>query len=71
MLTALFPKRKNRVQSMINVAIAGAAGRMGRTLVEACMQADGLKLTAAIERAGSAALGADAGTNAGLDPVAW
>ena len=69
MLTALFPKRKNRVQSMINVAIAGAAGRMGRTLVEACMQADGLKLTAAIERAGSATLGADAGTNAGLDPA--
>ena len=69
MLTALFPKRKNRVQSMINVAIAGAAGRMGRTLVEACTRADELKLTAAIERAGSLALGADAGINAGLDPV--
>ena len=37
---------------MINIAVAGAAGRMGRTLIEACARAEGLRLSAAIERSG-------------------
>ena len=51
---------------MVRVAVTGAAGRMGRTLIEAVEQTDGLKLTAAIERAGSTLVGADAGELAGI-----
>jgi len=51
---------------MIRIAISGAAGRMGRTLVEACEQTEGLQVTAAIEHAGSSMLGADAGELAGI-----
>ncbi|ROR32081.1 4-hydroxy-tetrahydrodipicolinate reductase [Inmirania thermothiophila] len=50
---------------MARVAIAGAAGRMGRALVEACRQAEGLELAGALERPGSPALGSDAGVLAG------
>ena len=51
---------------MINIAVTGAAGRMGRTLVEACVRADGLRLSAVFERTGNAAVGKDAGELAGL-----
>jgi 4-hydroxy-tetrahydrodipicolinate reductase len=51
---------------MIKIAVTGAAGRMGRTLIEACTRAEGLRLTAAVERPGSATLGRDAGELAGL-----
>lgn len=51
---------------MVRVAIAGAAGRMGRALVEAAARADGVALAAALERPGSPALGADAGELAGV-----
>ena len=51
---------------MINIGIAGAAGRMGRTLIEACARADGLNLTAAVERSGNATIGTDAGELAGV-----
>lgn len=50
---------------MINVAIAGVSGRMGRTLLEAVMAASDLRLHAALDRAGSAALDADAGSLVG------
>ena len=49
------------------IGITGAAGRMGRTLVEAIdLAGDGLSLTAAVEQPGSSLLGADAGELAGL-----
>lgn len=51
---------------MINIAITGASGRMGRALVQAVTQSEGLRLAGATERAGSAALGADAGELAGV-----
>ena len=51
---------------MINIAVTGAAGRMGRTLIEACARAEGLRLSAAVERPGSATLGGDAGELAGV-----
>lgn len=54
---------------MIRIAIAGAAGRMGRALIEAAGQAPGVGLSAAIERADSPALGTDAGSLAGLAPL--
>jgi 4-hydroxy-tetrahydrodipicolinate reductase len=50
---------------MIKVAIAGISGRMGRVLLEAVMAADDLRLHAALDRAGSAALGTDAGALVG------
>ena len=51
---------------MINIAVTGAAGRMGRTLIEVCARAEGLRLSAAIERPGSATLGRDAGELSGM-----
>lgn len=49
----------------MRVAIAGAAGRMGRMLVEAVLKSGDLKIVAALEAAGNAALGKDAGESAG------
>ncbi|MBV2235498.1 MAG: 4-hydroxy-tetrahydrodipicolinate reductase [Sterolibacterium sp.] len=49
----------------IRIAIAGASGRMGRTLIEAILQADDLTLAAALEQPGSAWLGRDAGEAVG------
>jgi len=51
---------------MTTVAITGAAGRMGRTLIEAVHGAEGLEVAAAIERPGSSVIGADAGELAGI-----
>jgi 4-hydroxy-tetrahydrodipicolinate reductase len=47
--------------SPLRVALAGASGRMGRTLVEAVLAADDLQLAGALDIAGSPALGQDAG----------
>lgn len=51
---------------MINVAIAGAAGRMGKILIEAVDQNPDTILSAAFEHSESSLLGADAGELAGL-----
>jgi 4-hydroxy-tetrahydrodipicolinate reductase len=53
----------------MRVAIPGCAGRMGRALVQAIAAAEDMELAAASERAGSPAIGADAGTVAGLPPL--
>jgi len=45
----------------LNIAIAGCSGRMGRALLEAVMQAPDMRLHAALDRAGSAYVGKDAG----------
>jgi 4-hydroxy-tetrahydrodipicolinate reductase len=51
----------------IRVGITGAAGRMGKTLIEALeLAGDDLQLAAAIERPDSTLLGADAGELAGV-----
>jgi 4-hydroxy-tetrahydrodipicolinate reductase len=49
----------------IRIGITGAAGRMGRTLIEAISATGGLTLAAAIERPESTLLGADSGELAG------
>jgi len=54
---------------MIRIAITGAAGRMGRTLVEALGQIDTLTLGAAFERPELALIGSDAGELAGVGRV--
>lgn len=51
---------------MLRIAVAGAAGRMGRQLVEACNRIDGVSCTAATEYAESSFIGADAGELAGI-----
>jgi 4-hydroxy-tetrahydrodipicolinate reductase len=44
----------------LQVAIAGASGRMGRMLIEAVQQAGDLRLAGALDREGSPAIGQDA-----------
>ena len=50
---------------MTRIAITGAAGRMGRALIEAVQQSEAT-LSVAIERPGSSVIGMDAGELAGL-----
>lgn len=49
----------------IKLAIAGSSGRMGRALLEAVLRDNDLKLAAALEVKGNAAVGRDAGELAG------
>lgn len=51
---------------MIRVAVVGAAGRMGKSLIQAITSTDGMELTAATERADSSLIGVDAGELAGV-----
>ncbi|CDH46248.1 MAG: 4-hydroxy-tetrahydrodipicolinate reductase [Candidatus Competibacteraceae bacterium] len=51
---------------MIHVAITGAAGRMGRYLIDACHQTEGMRCTVASEHPDSPLMGADAGELAGI-----
>ncbi len=51
---------------MTRIAVNGAAGRMGRTLIEAIAANPDTVLSAAIERPDSTLLGADAGELAGI-----
>ena len=51
---------------MTRIAITGAAGRMGRSLIEACQQTDGLDVSVALEHPESSLLGSDAGDLAGI-----
>ena len=52
---------------MTKIAITGASGRMGRTLIEATHLAPGATLCAAIERPGSSVIGVDAGELIGIE----
>ena len=56
-------------ESQVRVAIAGAGGRMGRQLIQAALQMDGVKLGAALERTGSSLVGSDAGELAGVAKI--
>ncbi len=51
------------------VVIAGAAGRMGQALLKAVLATKGLKVSGALERADSPAIGKDVGTLAGIEPL--
>ncbi|WP_288320301.1 4-hydroxy-tetrahydrodipicolinate reductase [Haemophilus parahaemolyticus] len=50
----------------LKIGIVGAGGRMGRNLIQAVHQFEGVELTAAFERAGSSLIGADVGELVGL-----
>ncbi len=53
-------------QSNVRVAIIGAAGRMGRALIQAVTEGEGVTLTAAIDRPGNTLIGTDAGELAAM-----
>lgn len=52
----------------MRLIVAGAGGRMGRTLVRAIAETDGVVLSGALEVPGSEFIGQDAGLLAGLSP---
>lgn len=51
---------------MVRVGVCGAAGRMGRTILEVCHDTEGVVIGAAIEHPDSPMLGMDAGNVAGI-----
>jgi 4-hydroxy-tetrahydrodipicolinate reductase len=53
----------------IRIAVCGAAGRMGKTILEVCQETDGVNIGAAIEYKGSPVTGADAGEVAGIGKI--
>ena len=55
--------------TMTRIAITGASGRMGRTLIEAVHSTENVTLTVALERSGSSVIGVDAGELVGLGPI--
>lgn len=55
--------------SDMGLVVVGAAGRMGQALIRAISAIHGVRLAAAIERAGSPQVGRDAGELAGLGPI--
>ena len=52
--------------SNMRLVVAGAGGRMGRTLIQAIAASDGITLAGAIDRRRSGAIGHDSGELAGL-----
>ena len=54
---------------MIRMAVTGAAGRMGRTLIRMISEADDMTLGSALERKDSEFLGVDAGELVGVGPL--
>jgi 4-hydroxy-tetrahydrodipicolinate reductase len=63
-----FPEK---VMDDMRLIVAGAGGRMGRTLVRAIAETSGLVLAGAVENAGSPLLGQDPGVLAGLAPYGF
>ena len=55
--------------ALTQIGIMGAAGRMGRTLIELVVPHTLLQLSAAFERADAPQIGQDAGVQAGLAPL--
>lgn len=53
----------------MKIAIAGAAGRMGRVLTRIVHETEGLEVAGGIEPKGSSAVGADMGELAGVGPL--
>jgi len=54
--------------SDMRLIVAGAGGRMGRTLIQAIAASPGIVLAGAVEGAGAAVIGRDSGELAGLGP---
>lgn len=54
---------------MLRVAITGAVGRMGKTLIESVQASSQMILTVAVDRPDSSLIGADVGEVVGLDKI--
>ena len=52
--------------TVLNIAVAGASGRMGRMLIEAIQEAPDARLAGALDVPGSPFIGQDAGAFAGI-----
>ena len=52
---------------MVRVGVNGASGRMGKTLIQACVEHQDTQLGAAFEIASSSSIGEDAGQTVGLE----
>ncbi len=55
--------------SNVRIVVAGASGRMGRTLIRVIADSTGVQLAGCLEAPGHPHLGEDAGTLAGLSPL--
>ena len=55
---------------MVNVAMLGASGRMGRTIIPLLHEAADLRLSGALAAPGDTAIGQDAGVLSGIAPLA-
>ncbi len=53
----------------VRVGVCGAAGRMGKTIIELCREMDDIEVAAAIEYSGSSMIGIDAGEQAGVGKI--
>jgi 4-hydroxy-tetrahydrodipicolinate reductase len=53
----------------LRILVTGAVGRMGRTLIRAIYETEGMTLAGAVERMGVTEYGEDAGPLAGLKPL--
>lgn len=53
----------------LEVLVAGAGGRMGRAMIRAVAETPGLRLSAALARSGTPAVGKDAGELAGIESL--
>ena len=53
----------------IKIGVCGAAGRMGKTILEVCNEIDDINVAAAIEYKGSSMIGIDAGEQAGIGKI--
>ena len=67
---ASLSRNRGLAMSTVSLAIAGAAGRMGKRLIAlASEQPDIFRITTTIDSPSSSALGQDAGTHAGIAPL--
>jgi len=53
----------------VRVGICGAAGRMGKTVLEVCNETENVEIAAAIEYKSSSMIGIDAGEQAGIGKI--
>src|SRR4051794_11246294 len=66
---AAAPSRSAGAGNLVSVVVCGAAGRMGRALVQLVAAEPRARLVAAVEADSHPALGRDAGEVAGIEPL--
>lgn len=54
---------------MVRICVMGAAGRMGKSIIQAGINTDGVEVTGAVEQVGSSAAGKDVGLITGIDEI--